>query len=195
MKTKRFTVLAIGLILSLTAFAQPIEKKWGFEFNSGASFATNKLADAQLKPGFGFEGLLHYRFMANLGIYGGWGWNKFTTDNSFAGSNTDFEETGYVFGLQYTRPLGNSSHSWFLRGGGLYNHIELENSAGDIIHDSGHGLGWQAAGGLEINLNAKWCLTPMVKFHSLSRNIEFEGSSKNMDLNYFSFRVGIARNF
>src|SRR6056297_454314 len=102
MKTKKFTFLAIGVILSLTTFAQPTQKKWGFEFNTGASLATKKLADAQLKTGFGFEGLLHYRFMPHLGIYGGWGWNKFASDQSFAGSNTDFEETGYVFGLQYT---------------------------------------------------------------------------------------------
>jgi hypothetical protein len=37
-----------------------------------------------------------------------------------------------------------------LKGGATYNHIETENSEGEIIDDSGHGFGWQAGTGLSL---------------------------------------------
>jgi hypothetical protein len=31
-----------------------------------------------------------------------------------------------------------------LRAGGTYDHVEIENAAGEVIGDSGHGFGWEA---------------------------------------------------
>lgn len=195
MKTKGLTLLSMFAILSLSALGQESEKRFGFELSSGASFATNKLDGASLNPGFGFEGIFHYRFMENTGIYAGWGWNRFASDNSFAGTDVCFEETGYVFGLQYKRLLGESPIAFYVRGGGLYNHIEIENADGKIINDSGHGFGWQAAGGVDVSLGSNWSLTPGLKFNSLSRDTEFEGVTKTLNLNYISVRVAILKKF
>ena len=195
MKTTKLTVLAMFLLLSLSSFAQESGKRFGIELNGGASIATSKPGDASLNPGFGFEGILHYRFMPHTGIYGGWGWNRFAAESSFAGNDVCFEETGYVFGLQFKHTLGNSAFSYYVRGGGLYNHIETENADGDIINDSGHGFGWQAAGGVEINIGSNWSLTPGVKFNALNRDTHFEGVSKSLKYNYVSFRVGFLKTF
>ena len=86
----------------------------------------------------------------------------------FAGSNTDFEETGYVIGLQFKHPVDGFLSSYYLRAGALYNHIEVENDNGDIIGDTGHGLGFQLAAGVDIPLGAKWSLTPGVKYNAVS---------------------------
>ncbi|NJR76063.1 MAG: opacity protein, partial [Scytonema sp. CRU_2_7] len=109
-------------------------------------------SDADLKTGFGGELVLAYRFMPHLGAYAGWGWNKFNAKQSFMGADTDFEETGYVLGLQFIHPIGESKFSYVLRGGAIYKHIESENAEGKIMADTGHGWGWQGDIGLSIGL-------------------------------------------
>ncbi len=195
MKTKVFVTVVVLLSVFSSVMAQNGDKRFGFELAGGASFATSKLSDASLNTGGGIEGVFHYRFMPHTGIYAGWGWNRFSSDNSFAGRNVDFEETGYVFGLQFKHPIGNSPVSYYVRGAGLYNHIEIENEEGDLIKDSGHGMGWQVAGGIDVNLGHNWSFTPGVKFNALNRDIEMEGTSREMKLNYLSFRVGFLKKF
>jgi len=194
MKTKVLLAIAI-LALALSSFAQETEKRFGFELSGGASFATSELGGANLQVGFGAEAILHYRFMPHTGIYAGWGYNALSAENSFAGANIDFEETGYVFGLQFKHPVGMSPVSYYVRAGGLYNHIEIENEAGEITGDTGHGLGWQAAVGVDVPLGRNWSLTPGMKFNSLSREVTIENVTTQLDLNYLQLRVGILKKF
>lgn len=194
MKSKALILVTLMSLMSLVTFSQN-EKRFGFEVNAGASLATGKLNDADLTPGFGWECDFQYRFMNHVSVYGGWGWNWFSADKSFAGDNMDFEETGYILGLEFKHPLPNSLVSLYVRGGALYNHIEIENEDGDITFDTGHGWGWQTAVGLDIPLGKNWSLTPGVKFHSLSNEPEYQEQSIDMDLNYVNFNVGILKRF
>ncbi len=195
MKTKAFLSIALVILFSINTLAQDNSKCYGFELSTGASVAAKKLEGSTLNPGFGFEGIFHYRFMPHIGVYAGWGWNKFGADYSFAGNDVCFEETGYVFGLQFKHPIGQSKTSYYLRAGGLNNHIEIENSDGDITHDSGHGLGWQLAGGFDFKLGKNWSLTPGVKFNSLNREVENEGVNVPLNLNYLQLRIGLLKKF
>ena len=194
MRTIRILLLSIAIVYSLSNNAQELSR-WGFELSGGTSVAVGKLADASTKLGGGFEGIFHYRFMPHAGFYGGWGWNSVSAQNSFLGNNVSFEETGYVFGLQFKHPIAQSAVSYFVRLGGLYNHIETENAAGSIIHDTKHGLGFQSYLGLDIPLGVKWSLTPSVKFNSLSRSIQPIEGINEMHLNYLSLRIGILKRF
>lgn len=194
MKTKALVAVAI-LALTLSSFAQEKEKRFGFEVSGGVSFATSKLGGADLNSGFGGEGIFHYRFMPHTGVYAGWGYNTFSAENSFAGTDIDVEETGYVFGLQYKHPVGVSPVSYYVRAGGLYNHIEIENEAGDITDDTGHGFGWQVAGGVDVPLGRNWSLTPGIKFNSISGDITKESTTTQLDLNYLQLRIGILKKF
>jgi len=195
MKTKVIITLMVLTSIFNTISAQENEKRFGFELSTGASVATKKLGGSTLNPGVGFEGIFHYRFMPHTGVYGGWGWNKFGADESFAGIDVCFEETGYVFGLQFKHPIGERATSYYFRAGGLYNHIEIENEDGDVTHDSGHGLGWQLAGGFDFKLGKNWSLTPGVKFNSLSRDVDHNSINVPLDLNYLQFRLGILKTF
>jgi len=195
MKTRvLFTLISLAIFVKFS-IAQESEKRFGVEVSTGASVATQKLGGSTLNPGVGFERILHYRFMPHTGVYGGWGWNKFGADESFAGNDVNFEETGYVFGLQFKHPMGESATSYYFRAGGLYNHIEIENEDGDVTHDSGHGLGWQLAGGFDFKLGKNWSLTPGVKFNSISRDVENNSTNVPLDLKYLQFRVGILKTF
>ncbi|HMB97285.1 MAG TPA: outer membrane beta-barrel protein [Balneolaceae bacterium] len=195
MKSKIFILIIVIIATAVNLKAQDQGGRFSFEFSTGASFATQELSGTNLNTGLGFEGIFHYRIYKHTGAYAGWGWKKFSSGESFAGNNMDFEETGYLFGLQFKHPLGFSNLSYYLRAGGLYNHIEVENTNGDIIDDTGHGLGWQLAGGVELPIGGKWNLTGGLKFNSLSRELDTEEISRNLDLNSLSLQAGVVRNF
>ncbi len=195
MKTKVMIAVAILAMSAVNVFAQENEKRFGIELSGGASFATRELGHADLKAGFGFEGIFHYRFMKHLGVFAGWGWNKFSANDTFAGSNMDFEETGYIIGLQFKHTIASSPVSYYVRAGGLYNHIEMENADGNVRGNTGHGFGWQAACGLDIPLGKNWSITPGAKFSALSRDIHVEGAATHLDLHYISVRIGLIKNF
>ena len=171
------------------------QDKWSLEFRPGADYATKDISDAELGAGFGAELSIAYRFMPHLSAYAGWSWNHFGVDQSFVGTDASFEETGYTFGLQFIHPIGESEINYLVRAGGTYNHIEIENNDGDIIIDSGHGLGWQAEAGLLIPLSEKVSLLPGVRYRSLSRDIDIENESTSVHLNYFSVGVGLSWSF
>lgn len=195
MKTKKLILTIVLTVLALNATAQNNQSRWAFEFSTGASIATADIGDANLKTGLGFEGTFHYRFMEHTGAYLGWGWKKFGTDQSFAGSNMDFEETGYTFGLQFKHPLMQNKLNYVVRAGGIYDHVEIENNDGDIVSDTGHGLGWQVAGGLELPLGRSWTLIPTVKYSSLSRDFGSGADEFNSNLNSLSTQIGFYKTF
>ncbi len=195
MKTK--VLLLLLTCASLGSLAQEKEARFGMELSGGISAALKKLDDAKMKVGAGFEGTLHYRFYKSLGAYAGWGWNRFSAENSFAGKNCDFEETGYVFGLQFKQAIGSLPLSYYVRAGGLWNHIEIESSKGDLLKDTKHGLGYQLAGGVYIPIGKGWSANAGLKFNSLNRkDIEFSDNVKRtLDLKYLSLRVGVLKMF
>lgn len=192
MKTLKFLPLVVLVVIGFTSQAQD---KWSLEIRPNLNFPTTEVGDADINTGFGIEVALGYRFMEHLGAYAGWGYNTFNTDDAFAGSDTDFDETGYTFGLQFIHPFNNSSISYLIRAGGIYNHIEVENGEGDITADSGHGLGWEVGAGLQIDLGSQWNLRPQVGYRALSREIDFDSTTIDIDLNYLSFGVGIVKIF
>ena len=161
------------------------------EFRTGASFPMKDLGDADLTTGIGFEGVFSYRLMPHLSVYGGWSWTKFMAENSFAGSDMDFEETGYTFGLKFVHPIGESRLSYLIAGGGTYNHIEVENAEGEMISDSGHGMGWQIEGGIVVPIGESVNLVPGVRYRSLTRSIPNGGTDVPVQLSYISLGVGV----
>jgi hypothetical protein len=189
-------LLTTAVLTMFVLFNQSIaQDKWSLELRPGVDYATKDIADADLELGFGAELSIAYRFMPHLAAYAGWSYNNFAVDQSFAGSDASFEETGYTFGLQFIHPIGESNISYLVRAGGTYNHIEIENNDGDITIDSGHGLGWQAEAGLVIPLSEKFSLLPSLRYRSLSRDIDIENVSTPVQLNYFSVGVGLSWSF
>lgn len=180
------------LISVETTAAQPLVS---WEIRGGADVATQELGDANLNTGYGFDGILSFWFKPYISVYAGWGWHQFPSDDPFAGASMDFTETGYTFGLEFMYPLGNLSHGFYLRGGGIYNQVQAESRNGDITADSGHGLGWQAETGLAFDLGYNWVLKPGVRYRSLSEDIEIGDTTTDIDLRYLNFAIGISRSF
>tara|TARA_R110002051_G_scaffold325867_1_gene432606 strand:+ start:146046 stop:146618 length:573 start_codon:yes stop_codon:yes gene_type:complete len=190
MKNSIIRVLLLSMVLmSGVLFSQ---EKWSVEVRPGVNFPISDFGEANIKTGFGFEAAIGYRFMEHLGAYVGWGYNTFKLEDS----NFDFDETGYTFGFQFIHPLGTSDKlSYLVRAGGIYNHIEIENSNGAIVEDSGHGLGWELGAGINYELGSNWYFRPQIGYRALSRTIELGEITSNIDINYFVFGVGIAKTF
>lgn len=184
--------LSISVILLVFSNRAMAQKNWSLSLRSGANFTTTKLGDSDLKTGYGFEGTIAYKFLPNLGIYTGWGWNKFNTDRLFTLSNIDIVETGYRAGLQITAPIGTSKLKYLLVGGGVYNHLEVENAEGTMTDDSGHGYGWEAEGGIVIPLGSSFNLTPTVRYHSLTRDLKNGNLPTEVNLKYVSTGLGLS---
>jgi opacity protein-like surface antigen len=195
MKTKVMLISAFCLLIAGATFAQEKGNRFGIELNGDVSFVSNELAGASLNSGLGFEAILQYRFMPYTSVYGGWGYSHFNANESFAGPDVDFEQTGYILGLQFLYPHGNSPVSYFARAGMLYSHIETENKQGDIISDTGHGVGFQATAGIEVALGKNWSLAPGIKFNYLSGETELEAVNYQLEHRYVSARIGIIKRF
>lgn len=186
--------LAVTLFLLAPEFATA-QDRFGAELRVGPEFTTQDFGDATLGTGFGSEVVFSYRFVSDLGVYAGYGYGRASADGpSFAGTDIDVEETGYTFGLQFVRSVNASRYGYFVRGGGIYNHLELENSDG-LTADSGHGFGWQIEAGPVVTLGQKWQMMPGLRYRSLSRDIEIGEIDTNVDLTYLSAGVGIMRTF
>lgn len=194
-KMKKLFLTTVALILFM-AFNQSIaQNKWTISLRPGVDYATQNIADANLKFGLGADLTIAFRLIPHLAAYTGWSWNHFAVDNSFAGSDASFEETGYSFGLQFIHPFGESGLSYLVKAGLTYNHIEIENNNGDIIIDSGHGLGFQTEAGLVIHLSERFSISPSVRYRSLNRDIKIQNAVASVNLNYISLGVGLSYTF
>lgn len=182
-------------VLAACLVALPARAQLGLEVSGAGEFATQDLGAADLGTGIGLEATLTYQFMPHLSAYGGWGWHHFSTDGAPVGPDGSAEETGYTFGLQFTHPIGTAPVGYYVAAGGVYDHIEMEDAGGDLVGDTGHGLGWQVGAGLVVPLSDRVRLTPGVRYRSLSRDLELGGSTTEMDLSYVSGRVGVAATF
>lgn len=183
------SIIALTLLLSSNFYSQ---NKWSLEFRPDINFPTEDFGDSKIKTGYGFELTGAYSFMEHLSAYAGWSYNTFKVEDS----NFDLDETGYTFGLQFIQPLGSSETlALLLRAGATYNHLEIENTDGDITADSGHGFGYQIEAGLNYYLGLNFDLRPTIRYRALSRDLNIDNTTMSVDLNYLSFGLGIAKTF
>jgi hypothetical protein len=186
-------LIAVSLAMLTLSSQAEAQDRWAFEVRGGGAFPTQDLGSDDLGTGVGFEATFRYLFSPHLGAYAGWGWTWFNAENSFAGADVDFEETGYTFGLRFEHPFSDGTPvSGWLRAGGIYDHIELEDADGDLVADSEHGLGFEAAVGVALSLGSRWSLTPGVRYSSLSRDVEIGATTTDLDLRYLALEVGLA---
>ena len=191
-KLKISVTVVMFMLLSNASYSQ---SKWSVEFRPGINFPTQSLADTELKTGFGYEITFAYCVTTNFSIYTGWGWNTFKASNSFASKDTNFDESGYTFGLQYIYPLNQSKYALLFRGGAVYNHIEIEDHEEGIIADSKHGLGIQFSTGINIDLGNKLNLRPEVRYRILSRDLRIIDTLAETEFKYLAFGLGISKSF
>jgi len=185
------SILLFGIAILLFSFAGKAQEKWSVEFKPGLNFPTSDVGNTEAKVGYGFEIVGAYKMMPHLTVYGGWGWNQFKGGDRLSKDDVILNETGYTFGLQIIHPIGTSSFSYVAGAGAIYNHIELENNAGDITADTGHGFGWQVGAGIDYEFADNLSFRPELRYRSLKRDIEIANTTTDLNLDYISFGVGL----
>jgi hypothetical protein len=83
---------------ALGAYNDIAAQKFAVDLRAVGATSTQKLAGADLSVGLGFGMTIGYHLQPHLLAYGGWDWIHFQADQSFAGPDMDFEETGYTAG-------------------------------------------------------------------------------------------------
>lgn len=195
---KKIIVGAAALFFLAGAAPAEAQNRFELEVKPGAAFPTQDIQDESLGTGFGSEVTIAYWFIPELAVYGGWDWHRFAPDQSFAGADTDIEETGYAYGLRFEYPfMSNADMSPAIRvhAGGTYNHLEIENADGDQVADSGHGVGWEAGAGVAFPLSEAWKITPGARYRSLSRDVTVADVTTDVDLQYIAAEVAVSWSF
>ncbi|AVR46349.1 opacity protein [Christiangramia fulva] len=187
--------LGLGLLLFFSCLNLTAQQKWTFEFRPDLNFPTTKIENEKFNTGFGFDASISYKFTSAFGVYAGWGWNIYRIENLPDTGNIDIDETGYTFGVIFSHPISDPSFSYFLRLGGIYTHLELENGAGDTIASSDHQPGWEIAAGLDFSYFGSFSLLPQIGYRSFSADFSSEDIYPKIDLNNLFFGIGIAKSF
>jgi hypothetical protein len=186
-----------GIVAILIAAPLSAQSRWSIEVQGGAGFPTGDLEEMLVTgPGFGAVGA--FRFLPHLWAYGGWDWFRFGSGTSFAGTEVDFEETGYVLGLRFEHPIPwdpGIALAYRLHGGVTYKHLELEDPDEGLLADSGHGAGWEVGGGLTWDITPRFYLSPGVRYRALNRDVEIDDVVTELDLAYWAWHLGAGVRF
>ena len=192
MRTTPSTRSPAGFSLLFSLLVTPVgaQESWSFETRLGGAVQIRELED-DLGAGFGLDSTIGYRIHPHLGAYVGWGWMHFGVAESFAKENVDYEETAFTFGLRFQYPsAGDGGTTYWVRAGGAYGHVELEDSDGERFADSGHGMGWEVGAGLALGfLRAR--VTPGLRFRKVSMEAAFAGEATEVGLRYVAAEIGV----
>lgn len=193
----RIIIIATALSLAALFKADTIDaqQRWGIELRGSGAISTQDAAKDTHEKGFGVEASVQYRFLPHLAAYAATHHTRFSALEAIAGPRMEMEETGYALGLRFERPLreGGGTTGW-LRTGATFNHLEIEESDGDLVDESGYGLGWEFGAGVAVPFRS-WSVTPGVRYRSISRDLEIDDVTIPVELQSIALEIGFRRSF
>ena len=192
----RLSAAALALAVAAAFTATAAQPRTTLDLRATVVSPITDFADADLSMGLGFGGTVAFRLQPHLHLYGGWDWLRFHSDASFAGTDMDFEETGYTLGLRFQHEVPwNERISYRLEAGALYKHVEIEDSDGDLISDSGHELGFELGAGLSMVFGEKWNVVPLVRLRSHAPSFTIGATTTDATMRYLGVELGFSRRF
>jgi hypothetical protein len=187
-------LLAAGLGLALSATPAVAQNRFAVDLNVGGAFPTTEFGGSDLDPGLGLGFAGNVRVMPHAFVYAGWDYHRFVTKQAILGSDFDVDDTGYAFGARFQHPILARVDVW-VRGGGIYNHVELEDENGNIVADSGHELGWEGGGGFGFNVTDRFAIMPGARFRTYSADVTLGQTTLPVELTYITAEVMLSWKF
>lgn len=193
MKTiKIFSLFVLIILITQTLTAQ---KNFAFDLRGGVNVATEDFGDADLNTGCGLDVQFMYLPVSHFGVFAGWTYNNTDTDRTFVGNNVEYEENGFMGGIEFNYPVFTPEIGLFIRGGALYNKLEVNDADGDLLRETDHEWGWQTAAGVDVKLGDMLHILPTVKFNSLTTEMLDESGMNDANLRYLSYGLGVRMMF
>jgi hypothetical protein len=185
-------VIFFCLILAASKSATG-QSRWGIDCKPSLNFPTLLFSGIKLQPGFGFDAQVTYHVAGNVSVYGGWVWALFP-QNKTDGNALRVQRLGSSFGLKFTQPINKYNLEYYVKGGGLHQHLSIENSAQKHFNTDPH-WGWQIESGLSLPLDYGIALQPGLKYTTVAGNIEENGSRSGFHLNDLSAGIILSIRF
>lgn len=188
-------VMAAVLVLPSSAAAQ---QPWTLELRGGGAFPTvDIVGDLGTGNGIALEGSIAYHFVPYLAAYVASDMVRFSPENSFAGSDVDFEGTGYVAGLRYERAVIEAvPFDVWARGGVRYDHLKLEDASGDAIAGTGREMGFEIGAGVSVRVAEGWLVTPGARYRAVTHDVQLSPSrTEEAELRHVVVDVGVSYRF
>ncbi len=194
--SRRLSAAALALAFATGVPTAAAQQRTTLDLRAAVVSPITDFADADLSMGLGLGGTVAFRLQPHLHLYGGWDWVRFHSDASFAGTDLDFEETGYTLGLRFQHELPwNERMSGRVEVGALYKHIEIEDADGARISDSGHALGFELGAGLSMVFGEKWNVVPLVRLRSHAPSFTIGATTTDATMRYLGVELGFSRRF
>jgi opacity protein-like surface antigen len=192
---KATSTIAIAALLTVSAAgavqAQD-QGRFSLELRAGAAIPTADLGPRELQTGVLGELTANFQVLPHLALYAGWDWARLALAEDL-GAYNDVEDTGYTFGARFFAPSLGPVTPW-LRAGGLYDHIEMEEESDEGSVSADHVLGWEAGAGAAIALGDTWSLLPGVRYRSFSPEL-VQPLGGEVDVRYVTVDIGISKTF
>jgi hypothetical protein len=187
---RRLSIAMTILLLHAGAAVAQNYGKYSVELRGGAAFPTEKIDNITLNtgPALGIAGTI--KVLRTLKVYAGWDWRYFSVENVSTLNNHSMQQTGYNFGAQFEREFAPSLKTW-VSAGGVYDHAELEDGAGDIIADSGHELGWEVGVGVALPIS-NFTISQGIRYRTLSVDLANGATPISGNLSYIAVELGVA---
>ncbi len=190
---RSFVALLVLGVLAVPTVARA-QDRFVFEVRGGATTARESFLTTDLDTGGGLEATLSVRVAPGVFVYGGWDWQHQPAATPIFGTGTDVEDTGYAVGLRYVAPVPSPIKPW-VRAGAIFNHVEIEDTAGALVADSEHTAGWELGGGIEIALGDTVSLTPGLRYRRFEPDVRVGSTVVPAVLSYIAYDVGLAWRF
>jgi len=189
------SLLVLGLsVTALSLYAQPRSGPWTLTIGTGIDYPKKDLGSIALQTGVTFEARASFRHFNYWSANLAWGWSRFNARQTISETAHEFDEAGLTGGIGFTHGLWNTPFAYRAALNAVYQNIRSLNSIGDQLDRSPFNWGYQADAGLDWRLNT-WTISPGIRYHSLYNQIEINGTSTSVNLNYIAVSILVSFSF
>lgn len=180
----------------LGALLSTAQENWSVSFRPSLHIATRNIYSQPLRLGNGAAVTAAYALNKNVGLYSGFTWNRFDTNENYDEDNIDFTQRGFLAGCMFFfKVTAQQKSPFYARAGISYTAIKSE-SINDVFNFSADwALGIQFGLGWKLELSKNWFVLPEIQYASTTNSYRVNDVQQDLKLSYISITAGIMYEF
>lgn len=192
------------MVIALAAGFIPAMANAQVEARAGFAFAEGTVGGAEVDNGYGVGLNVQFDVLPVIDLYGAYTRYTFGAEVPPGGTSlgvvhpdgreADIVDLAYSIGAQVEAPFFGPLVPW-LKLGGVYEEVELKlkDEVGSVTYRSEGNFGYEAAGGVSLQVSPLLSVTPGVLYRSASPS--FREESGESDLSFWAIELGVAYNY